>query len=71
MNNKKGFEETKEKSSYLKVKIEFDISLDDCLPKTLNKVGLMLIQHGQALIVANDTNKETIEDNEESCLPFS
>lgn len=70
MGSKKEFEGTKEDSSCVKVKIEFDISLDDCIPETLNKVGLLLIQHGQALVLANDTSKETLEENEECCLPF-
>lgn len=70
MDIKKEFEETKEDSSCVKVKIEFEISLDDCVPKALNKMGLMLIQHGQALILANDSDNATIEENEECCLPF-
>lgn len=70
MDIKKEFEETKEDSSCVKVKIEFEIALDDCVPKALNKVGLMLIQHGQALILANDSDNATIEENEECCLPF-
>lgn len=70
MDSKKEFEGAKENSSCVKVKIEFDISLDDCVPKALNKVGLMLIQHGQSLLLANDSSKETIEENEECCLPF-
>ena len=70
MDSKKEFEGTKEDSSYVKVKIEFEVSLDDCVPKALNKVGLMLIQHGQSLILANDSSKATLEENEECCLPF-
>lgn len=70
MGSKKEFEGTKEDPSCVKVKIEFDISLDDCIPETLNKVGLLLIQHGQALILANDSSKATLEENEECCLPF-
>ncbi len=70
MDSKKEFERTKEDSSCVKVKIEFEISLGDCVPKALNKVGLMLIQHGQALILANDSSKATLEENEECCLPF-
>ena len=69
MDSKKEFEGTKEDSSCVKVKIEFEVSLDDCVPKALNKVGLMLI-HGQALILANDSSKATLEENEECCLPF-
>lgn len=56
--------------SIVKVQIEFDIALDDCTPKTLNQIGQMLIQHGQALILTNDSNKDTIEENEDCCLPF-
>lgn len=70
MNIKKEFEGTKEDSSCVKVKIEFEISLDACVPTVLNKVGLMLIQHGQALILATDSSKTTLEENEECCLPF-
>lgn len=61
---------TEESKSYVKVKIEFAIALDDCVPESLNKVGLMFIQHGQALVLANDSNKDTVEENGESCLPF-
>lgn len=56
----------------VKVKVEFEVSLNGDTPKTLNSIGQMLIRHGQALIVANDSSKElqqNIEENE-CCLPF-
>ena len=71
MESKEEFKETEENKSFVKVKIEFDIALDDCIPKSLNKVGLLLIQHGQVLVLANDSNKDTIDENIESCLPFN
>ncbi len=70
MESKKEFEGTKESHSCVKVKIELDIDLSDCIPKELNKIGLMLIQHGQALVLANDPSITTVEENEECCLPF-
>ena len=70
MVNREELKITEENKSIMKVKIEFDIALDNCTPKTLNKVGLMLIQHGQALLLANDSNKDTIEENGDCCLPF-
>ncbi len=57
----------------VKVKVEFDVSLNGDTPKMLNNIGQMLIKHGQALIVANDSSKElqqNIEENE-CCLPFN
>lgn len=69
MDKKEEFRE--DNKSSVKVKIEFDIALDDCIPKSLNKVGLMLIQHGQALVLANDSSKDSIEENEDCCLPFN
>lgn len=60
----------KESNPSIKVKVEFELTLSDCIPETLNKLGLILIQHGQALVIANDSSKETIEENEECCLPF-
>lgn len=56
----------------VKVKIEFEVSLNRDTPKMLNDIGQMLIRHGQALIVANDSSKDlqqNIEENE-CCLPF-
>ncbi len=57
----------------VKVKVEFDVSLNGDTPKMLNNIGQMLIKHGQALIVANDSSKglqQNIEENE-CCLPFN
>ena len=68
MDKKEEFRE--DNKSSVRVKIEFDVALDDCTPKSLNKVGLMLIQHGQALILANDSSKDTVEENDDCCLPF-
>lgn len=68
MDKKEEFRE--DSKSSVKVKIEFDIALDDFMPKSLNKVGLMLIQHGQALILANDSSKDTVVENDDCCLPF-
>lgn len=56
----------------VKVKIEFEVSLNVNTPKTLNNIGQMLIRHGQALIVANDSSKDLQQNLEENecCLPF-
>lgn len=56
----------------VKVKIEFEVSLNVDTPKTLNNIGQMLIRHGQALIVANDSSKDLQQNLEENecCLPF-
>jgi len=65
-------EQTSIAEQTVKVKIEFDVSLNGDTPKMLNHIGQMLIRHGQALIVANDSSKElqqNIEENE-CCLPF-
>lgn len=70
MERSKEFDETKESRPTVKVKIEFELTLSDCIPETLNKLGLILIQHGQALVIANDSTKSTVEENEECCLPF-
>ena len=56
----------------IKVKIEFDVPLNGDTPNVLNNMGQMLIRHGQALIVANDSSKELEQNIEETecCLPF-
>lgn len=56
----------------VKVKVEFEVSLNADTPKTLNNIGQMLIRHGQALIVANDSSKDLQQNLEENecCLPF-
>lgn len=70
MTSDKVITKTQENKTTMKVKVEFEIALDDCIPETLNKLGLILIQHGQALVIANDSSKCTVEENEECCLPF-
>lgn len=65
-------EQTSITEPMVKVKVEFEVSLNEDTPKMLNNIGQMLIRHGQALIVANDSSKElqqNIEENE-CCLPF-
>lgn len=56
----------------VKVRVEFEVSLNTDTPKTLNNIGQMLIRHGQALIVANDSSKDLQQNLEENecCLPF-
>ncbi len=65
-------EQTNITESTVKVKVEFEVSLNGDTPKMLNNIGQMLIRHGQAFILANDPDKnlqENIDENE-CCLPF-
>ncbi len=65
-------EQTNITESTVKVKVEFEVSLNGDTPKMLNNIGQMLIRHGEALIITNDPGRDLQQNMEENecCLPF-